>query len=141
MAGMRALDLTAGVELLAARNDVDPARIAATGRGAAALPALFAALFDNRITSLALDGMLVSYESVVTERMNQAIVDQVVPSALKYFDLPDVVAALAPRKVGIYNCVNPMGQELPLGRLRSAYARADAAVESGVRDRAKQPCV
>jgi cephalosporin-C deacetylase-like acetyl esterase len=141
MAGMRALDVTAGVDVLGTRNDVDPARIAATGRGAAALPALFAALFDNRITSLALDGMLVSYESVVTERMNQAIVDQIVPSALKYFDLPDVVAALAPRRVAVYNGVNPLGQELTLSRLRAAYARAGAAVEIGVRDRDEQPFV
>ncbi len=54
MVGMRASDLVRGVDLLAARNDVDASRIAATGRAAAAVPALFAALFDNRIGSLAL---------------------------------------------------------------------------------------
>jgi hypothetical protein len=43
---------------------------------ASLLPALFAALLDNRISRLALDGMLVSYEAVVSERMNQGIVDQ-----------------------------------------------------------------
>ena len=90
MVGMRAADLVRGVDLLAARNDVDPSRIAAVGRSAAAIPALFAALFDQRITSLALDGMLVSYEAVVNERIHQGMVDQIVPSALKYFDLPDV---------------------------------------------------
>jgi len=83
--------------------------------------------------------MLVSYESVVNERMNQGIVDQSVPSALKYFDLPDVVAALAPRHVALYNFVNPLGQELTLSQLRMAYSRAGAAVEIGVRDREEQP--
>src|ERR1051326_421596 len=39
MPGMRALDVTAGVDLLSARNDVDPARITVTGRAAAALAA------------------------------------------------------------------------------------------------------
>jgi cephalosporin-C deacetylase-like acetyl esterase len=141
MPGMRALDVTAGVDLLATRNDVDPSHISVVGRAAAALPALFAALFDSRIERLALDGMLVSYESVVTERMNQGIVEQIVPSALKYFDLPDVVAALAPRKVAIYNAVNPLGQELTLNQLRAGYAHAGAAVEVGVRDREEQPFV
>jgi dienelactone hydrolase len=139
MPGMRALDVTAGVDLLAARNDVDSSHISAVGRAGAALPALFAALFDNRIARLALDGMLVSYESVVTERMNQGIVQQIVPSALKYFDLPDVVMAIAPRKVGIYNAVNPLGQELTLSHLRAGYARVGAAV--GVRDREEEPFV
>jgi hypothetical protein len=127
------------VDVLAARNDVDASRIAVTGRAAAAIPALFAALFDNRIRSLALDGMLVSYESVVNERINQGIVDQIIPSALKSFDLPDVIAAIAPRKVAVFNGVNPLGQELTLGRLRQEYTQT--AIEVGVRDRDEQPFV
>jgi cephalosporin-C deacetylase-like acetyl esterase len=138
MPGMRALDITAGVDLLVGRSEVDSSRIFAVGRGAAALPSLFAALFDNRIAKVALDGMLVSYESVVAERINQGIVDQIVPSALKHFDLPDVVAALAPRKVAIYNSVNPLGQELTITQLRAEYSRA-GAVEIGVREREEQP--
>jgi len=81
------------VDLLVARSDVDASRIVAVGRGGASIPALFAALFDNRIKSLALDGMLVSYEAAVKERIHQGIAEQTVPSALKYFDLPDLVAA------------------------------------------------
>jgi dienelactone hydrolase len=141
MVGMRAEDLVRGVELLAARNDVDSSRIAAIGRSGAALPAVFAALFDNRIASLALDGMLVSYQSVVSERMNQGIADQIVPSALKYFDLPDLIAGLAPRPVAIHNGVNPLGQELSVGRLRQEYARVRTPLEIAVRDREEQPFV
>jgi len=139
MAGMRAADVVRGVDLLAARSDVDAARIAVAGRSAAALPALFAALFDDRIRSLALDGMLVSYESVVNERIHQGLADQIVPSVLKFFDLPDVIASIAPRRVGVFNGVNPLGQELTLGRLRQAYA--GTSVEIGVRDREEQPFV
>jgi hypothetical protein len=128
-----------GVDLLAARSDVDASRIAATGRAGAAIPALFAALFDDRITSVALDGMLVSYESVVNERLNQAVVEQMIPSVLKNFDLPDVMAAISPRKVAVFNAVNPLGQELTLGKLRQAYAQR--AIELGVRDREEQPFV
>jgi dienelactone hydrolase len=136
MVGMRAGDIVRGVELLAARNDVEASRIAAVGRSAAAIPALFAALFDKRISRLALDGMLVSYEAVVNERIQQGAVDQIVPSALKYFDLPDAVAAMTPRKVAIFNGVNPLGQEVTIGRMRQEYARAGA--ELGVRDRQEE---
>jgi len=139
MAGMRAADVVRGVDLLAARSDVDASRIAVTGRGGAALPALFAALFDDRIRSLALDGMLVSYESVVNERIHQGIAEQIIPSVLKYFDLPDAIAAIAPRRVAVFNGVNPLGQELTLRSLRQVYG--GMAAEVGVRDREEEPLV
>ena len=63
-------------------------------------------------------GWLVSYESVVKERIHQGIADQIIPSVLKYFDLPDVMAAIAPRKVAVFSGVNPLGQELAIARLR-----------------------
>jgi hypothetical protein len=72
MAGMRALDVTRGIDLLAARSDVAASRIAATGRAAAALPTLFAALFDDRISKLALDGMLVSSDNPVPTTLTMA---------------------------------------------------------------------
>ena len=139
MVGMRAADVVRAVDLLAARQDVDPARIAVVGRTAAAIPALFAALFDSRIKSLAVDGMLLSYDAVVNQRIHQGIVDQIVPSALKYFDLPDVIAAIAPRRVAVFNGVNPLGREVTLGRLRREYPHA--AIEVAVRDREEQPFV
>ncbi|HTS67196.1 MAG TPA: acetylxylan esterase [Candidatus Acidoferrales bacterium] len=139
MPGMRAADLVRAVDLLATRGDVDASRLAVAGRGAAAIPALLAALFDERIRSLALDGMLASYESVVNERIQQGIVDQIIPSALKYFDLPDLIAAVSPRRVAVFNAVNPLGQELTLGRMRPVFA--DVAAEIGVRDREETPFV
>ncbi len=76
----------------------------------------------------------------MSERINQGIADQVIPSALKNFALPDVIAAIAPRKVAVFKGVNPLGQELTLGRLRQEYAHS-AAIEVGVRDRDEQPFV
>ncbi|MCC6365988.1 MAG: acetylxylan esterase [Bryobacterales bacterium] len=133
MPGMRAGDVTRGIDLLAARKDVDSARIFVIGRGSAATAALLAALFDGRIRSLLVEGMLSSYDSVVTERILQRNVDQMAPSALRYFDLPAVAAALAPRRVGVFNGVNPLGQELTLSRLKKEYAGLPATVEIGVR--------
>src|SRR6266705_2170724 len=105
MPGMRALDLVRGIDLLAARSDVDTSNIFGFGKDAGAVPMLFAAVLDSRIRRVALEGMLVSYDSVVTHRIQRQIFEQVVPSALKYFDFPDLVAALAPRPVWVVNAV------------------------------------
>jgi hypothetical protein len=127
--------------LLAKRADADPARIAVVGRGGAAIPALLATVLSDRIGSLAVDGMLVSYQAVVTERMHQGIVEQVIPSALKYFDIPDLIAAVFPRRVAVFNGVNPLGQELSIRRLREQYTAVALKIEIAVRDTEEQPLV
>ena len=65
LVGMRALDIQRGVDLLSSRSDVDAQRISAFGKEKGAVPALFAALLDTRIKKIALEGMLVSYQSAV----------------------------------------------------------------------------
>ncbi len=150
MPGMRALDIVCAANILRARDDVDGGRVGVVGRGAAAIAALFAALFDGRISHVALDGMVVSYEAVVNERINQGLADQIVPSILKHLDLPDVVATLAPRRVALFNAVNPLGQELTADRVRGEYAGAIGAYQSagvasalriGVRNREEETLV
>ena len=68
---MRALDVIRGVDLLAARPDVDPASIGGLGLGPAAVPLLYAAVFDPRLRALALERMLLSYDAVATGRLAQ----------------------------------------------------------------------
>jgi cephalosporin-C deacetylase-like acetyl esterase len=60
--GMRAEDIARGLDLLAARPEVDAARISAYGKDAGAVPLLYAAAFDSRVRAVVLEGMLVSYE-------------------------------------------------------------------------------
>jgi cephalosporin-C deacetylase-like acetyl esterase len=141
MPGMRALDIIRGVDLLASRSEINPARIGAIGRDAAAIPLLYAALFDRRISSLAVSGMLSSYDSAVSEKFFRGLADQVVPSALKYFDLPDVIAAIAPRRMAIFNGVNPLGQALPVERMQEQYARSSAAYNAAGAPRSLQLAV
>src|ERR1043166_6805795 len=130
MTGMRALDVVRGIDVLAARREVDPARITATGRASAALPVLYAALFDPRISSVATEGMLSSYDSVVSGRLSMGMFEQLVPSVLKHFDLPDVVAALAPRRVVLCGTVNPLGQKLRTDTMRQEYSRVSSAYQA-----------
>ncbi|MCX6625494.1 MAG: acetylxylan esterase [Acidobacteria bacterium] len=136
--GMRALDVVQAVELLASRPEVDAARITAAGTGVAAVPVLFAALFDSRIQRLVLEGMLVSYQAVINERLNQDAPEQIVPGAMAHFDLPDILAALSPRRVDITNAVSPLGQELTKADVEQEY-RAAANVRVAVRDRDDEP--
>jgi cephalosporin-C deacetylase-like acetyl esterase len=122
MPGLRAQDISRGIDFLSARSDVDPANVFGFGKDAAAVPMLYAAILDTRIRRVALEGMLLSYDTVVKHRIHRQIFEQVVPSALKYFDLPDLAGALAPRRVWIVNAVDALGHPVALGDVRSAYA-------------------
>jgi len=124
MPGMRAQDITRGIDLLATRSDVDTSNIFGFGKDAGAVPMLYAAVLDGRIGRVALEGMLESYDWVIQHRIHRQIFEQIVPSALKYFDLPDLVGALAPRPVWIVNAANGLGHAAPSGEVRDAYASA-----------------
>src|SRR5207245_9795380 len=96
MAGMRALDISRGVDLLTSRKEVDPNQVYGYGKDEGALPLLYASVLDGRIRKGVFDGMRGSYESVVSSRVHRRILEGVSPGMLKYYDLQDLVAALAP---------------------------------------------
>ncbi|MGI8782192.1 MAG: alpha/beta hydrolase [Acidobacteriota bacterium] len=122
LVGMRALDVSRGVDLLSARPEVDSARISGFGKEAGAVPLLYAAVLDDRIRKVALEGMLISYQSIASRSIHRQVFEDVVPGALKFYDLPDLVAALAPRTVWIVNGVDPLGQPVGLAEVRKQYA-------------------
>ena len=124
MAGMRALDVSRGVDVLTSRKEVDPNQVYGYGKDEGALPLLYATVLDGRIRRVMLDGMLISYESVVNSRVNRGILEGVAPGMLKYYDLQDLVAAMAPRDVWIVNGTDPMGHELPASEVTKEYRRA-----------------
>ena len=118
LVGMRAADILRGVDLLASRDDVDKNRISGIGKRAGAIPLLHAATLDDRLTRLRFEEMLVSYRSVVEQRIHRDVLESIVPGVLKHYDLPDLVASLAPREAILVNPVNPLGN-----RLRPAEAK------------------
>lgn len=122
LVGMRAEDIFCGVDLLAARPEVNKQRIYGYGVGAGALTLLHEAVLDGRIRGAAFDHMLVSYHSVVTHRVHRDIYEGVVPGVLKAYDLPDLVAALAPRPVWLVDAVDPLGKPVPLEETRKQYS-------------------
>ncbi len=124
LVGMRAADIVRAADLLAADPRVAADRIYGFGRDAGAVPLLHAAAFDPRIKKLALEGMLLSYESVVNNRIHRNVFENVIPGVLRHYDLPDLVAAVAPRPVEIVNAVDPLGQRVPLAEVSKLYTRA-----------------
>ncbi len=123
LVGMRATDIVRGVDLLAARAEVDAARIYGFGKEAGAVTLLHAAALDDRIRKVALEGMLVSYESVVKNRIHRDVFESIVPGALKLYDLPDLAAMLAPRPVWVVNAADPLGNRIATAEARKEYAR------------------
>jgi hypothetical protein len=144
MVGMRALDITRAVDLLWARRDVDRNRIYAYGKKRGAVPALYAAVLDSRIRKAVLEGILSSYDSIEENKIHRQVLETVVPGALKFYDLPDLVATLAPREVSIVSGTDPLGHELPADTVLKEYGRAVEAyrqmgVEGAIHIRDRSP--
>jgi hypothetical protein len=133
MVGMRALDITRGVDLLSARQGIDRDKIYVYGKKGASVPALYAAVLDRRIRKVVLEDMLSSYDSVLGNKIHRQVFESVVPGALKFYDLPDLVATLAPREVSIVSGTDPLGHELPASAVQKEYSRTvDAYRQMGV---------
>jgi cephalosporin-C deacetylase-like acetyl esterase len=127
LAGMRALDISRAVDLLQEREDVDSTRILAFGRGNGAVPVLYAATLDERLKKIVLESMLGSYQTIVDQKIHRQVFESVVPAALRFYDLPDLVAALAPREVWLVNPVDAVGGVVRSRQAESKYAFAQQA--------------
>jgi cephalosporin-C deacetylase-like acetyl esterase len=121
LVGLRALDIIKGFELLSERTDLSLTNMRVIGIEAASVPALFAAALDSRIQSVELDGMLMSYRSVIETPIHRHAYEQVIPGVIRKFDLPDLVAALSPRPVRITSLVDAMGDPVPAKIAASLY--------------------
>ncbi|MCI0703746.1 MAG: alpha/beta hydrolase family protein, partial [Planctomycetia bacterium] len=104
------------------------------GFGSAGPVALHAAMMNDRVKSLTLDASLVSWDAVVRTPISHNQLTNVVPGALKVYDLPDLAAAIAPRPLTIRNSADALGKPLTKEEaeqayksVREAYTKAKAA--------------
>jgi cephalosporin-C deacetylase-like acetyl esterase len=130
LVAMRAEDIVRGVDLLSNRPEVDGEEIYGMGVGAATIPLLHAAVLDPRLKKVVMENGLVSYESVVTHRIQRGIIENVIPGVLKSYDLPDLVAAIAPRPTWIVDARDGLGYRVSIAKVRSHYAGAVEAFKS-----------
>ncbi len=114
--GQRTEDMLTAVSYLAAREDVDKSRIELVGVGHCGPVALHATAFDKRISHVTLVGSISSWLAVLDSPTAGSQLENVVPFALETYDLPDLVRAIAPRKVVVESPVDPHGKPLADGR-------------------------
>jgi hypothetical protein len=94
------------------------------GLGTSGPVILHAALLDQQglIKKVSLQRSLVSWSDIIEKGMSRDQLASVVPGALQMYDLPDLVARLAPLPVEIVQSVDAEGKLVPLSEVREAYA-------------------
>lgn len=96
-----------------------------------AVPAvLHAAALDDRVKVVTLDGGLVSWDNVVRTPVSHNQLVNAVPGALAVYDLPDLAAAVAPRRLTIRNPVDAAGKLLTKEQAEEAYKNVRAAYKA-----------
>jgi hypothetical protein len=121
--GQRVWDILRTLDYLVTRPDVGGSTIRVIGQEEAGLAALMAAVMDDRIQSILLTRMLVSYMSVVQSTDYSLPLDWFVPGILRHFDIPDLVAAVSPRSVRIANTVDASDVTLPVKEVDLLYSQ------------------
>ena len=101
--------------------------------GAAVPAALHAAVMTPEWRQITLEGGLLSWSHVARTPITQNQLANVLPGVLEDYDLPDLAAALAPRKLTIRGPVDAAGKkvtsevlEMAYGKVRAAYKAAGA---------------
>jgi cephalosporin-C deacetylase-like acetyl esterase len=95
--GMRVDDVIHAVDYLAARRDIDASNITVVVSGHMGLVALHAAVLDKRIKHVTVDHVLESYASLLRAPMPLDAPQDILPSVLLKYDIPDLVRVLGPR--------------------------------------------
>jgi len=112
---MRAHDILRGIDVLVARNDVDPSSIRAVARGVKGIWLLLASAVDTRIGKVWLDRTPYSIRAALENSMNTDLFDAVIPGFALHWDLNDLTNAMENRPVLWTDPSNWMGHAVPLG--------------------------
>ena len=95
--GLRTDDVIRATDYLSSRPDVDPARISAVGSGHMGLVLMHTAVLDHRLRHITVDHVLTSYQSLTDAPLPTGAPEDVVPGALRHYDIPDLVHVLGAR--------------------------------------------
>jgi cephalosporin-C deacetylase-like acetyl esterase len=112
---MRAHDILRGIDLLAARPDVDPSSIRATARGVSGIWLLLAAAVDPRIGKIWIDRTPHSLSSALDNTMAADLWDALIPGFALRWDLNDLVNAMGKRRVMRTDPTNWLRQVVDIG--------------------------
>jgi len=134
---MRAHDILRGVDLLAARSDVDPASIHAGARGVKGVWLLLAAAVDPRIGKVWLDRSPTSLRAALKYTLNTDLFDAVIPGFALHWDLDDLTQAMGTRTVMWTDPANWMNRIVALkGPYQYRYILGDTTDLADAQDNA-----
>jgi cephalosporin-C deacetylase-like acetyl esterase len=106
--GIRAADINRCVQFLKNRQNIDHDNIGAVAVGSLTIALLHAAAVNESIKKIVLIEPLVSYQAVVMNCYHSLEPGALIGSVLASYDLPDLAACLAPRKLMMINCVDQL---------------------------------
>jgi hypothetical protein len=134
---MRAHDILRGIDVLAARQDVDGGSIRAVARGVRGVWLLLAAAVDPRIARIWLDRTPYSLRAALKNSMNTELFDAVIPGFALHWDLADLRTAMGDRKVLWTDPANWMERTAALsGPFQYRYILGDTTDLSNAQDKA-----
>ena len=119
--GMRVQDVVRSVDYALSRPDALKTGVRIAGKGAGALWVLYAAALDPRISSVVAERSLLSYRSLAQVDRYTHSAGIFVRDVLLHFDLPQVAAALADRKLTLLSPVDAIKRLSNLADAREAY--------------------
>lgn len=105
LVGLRADDIIRAVDFLSARSDVDRRDLTAYASGPGAVALLHAAALDRRITHVVVDHTIASFHAITNEPLHRNAPEYMVPGVLRHYDIADLIKAIAPRRVEVFNPV------------------------------------
>src|SRR5207245_1765101 len=108
---------------------LDSQELEVVGIGSAGPIVLHAAALDPSITRVTLENSIVSWSDVVRTPISYNQLTNVVPGALTVYDLPDLAARLAGRRLTIRNPVDPVGKPLSQEAADAAYKSVRTAFD------------
>lgn len=122
--GLRVDDAIAATDWLATQV---AGPITLMGVGASGPVALHAAVLDPRIAAVRLENSPLSYQLAATRPLQRELPPITVPGVLTSYDLPDLMRAIAPRPITLYNPLDPVGQPLTKKDLADVTSQAASA--------------
>jgi hypothetical protein len=132
--GLRVEDAMAATDWLVAQG---AGPITLLGVGSSGPVALHAAALDSRIAALRLENSQLSYWLAARRPLQRDLPAVTVPGVLAAYDLPDLMAAVAPRPITLFNSIDPVGQplaKLDLDKILSEAGQARITVVPYVED-------
>lgn len=129
--GMRVWDALHVAAYLRTRPEIDPKRIGIAGGGWASVIAMLGAAVDSRLAWAACVGPPASYGEIAKSELYAQPASLLLPGALQDFDLPDVLAALAPRPLLVVNPTDAVVRKMDRAKARKALELVTKAYASG----------